>query len=101
VAESTVRWFVVREKHSWMAVDSTDKSKRTGCELALIASVKYMPFREWACGPARSVALYVFRVLEVVTPLNLFFACVCGVCRLCASKLYPIKKNTPFPHTPF
>jgi hypothetical protein len=29
-AESTVRWFVVREKHCWMAVDSADKSKRTG-----------------------------------------------------------------------
>jgi len=45
-----------------------------------------------------------FRALEVVTPPNLFFACVrtrmrvcvwseCGVCGLCASKLYPIKKN--------
>jgi hypothetical protein len=29
-AESTVRWFVVREKHCWMAVDCADKSKRTG-----------------------------------------------------------------------
>jgi hypothetical protein len=29
-AESTVRWFVVREKHRWMAADSADKSKRTG-----------------------------------------------------------------------
>jgi hypothetical protein len=29
-AESTVRWFVVREKHCWMATDSADKSKRTG-----------------------------------------------------------------------
>jgi hypothetical protein len=29
-AESTVRWFVVREKHCWMAADSADKSKRTG-----------------------------------------------------------------------
>jgi hypothetical protein len=28
--ESTVRWFVVREKHCWMAADSADKSKRTG-----------------------------------------------------------------------
>jgi hypothetical protein len=29
-AENTVRWFVVREKHCWMAVDSADKSnKRT------------------------------------------------------------------------
>jgi hypothetical protein len=26
-AESTVRWFVVREKHCWMAADSADKSK--------------------------------------------------------------------------
>jgi hypothetical protein len=24
VAESTVRWFVVREKHCWMAADSTE-----------------------------------------------------------------------------
>jgi hypothetical protein len=31
-AESTVRWFVVREKHCWMAADSADKSKRTGWE---------------------------------------------------------------------
>jgi hypothetical protein len=31
-AESTVRWFVVREKHCWMAADSADKSKRTGRE---------------------------------------------------------------------
>jgi hypothetical protein len=30
-AESTVRWFVVREKHCWMTADSADKSKRTGC----------------------------------------------------------------------
>jgi hypothetical protein len=29
-AESIVRWFVVREKHCWMTVDSADKSKRTG-----------------------------------------------------------------------
>jgi hypothetical protein len=29
-AESTVRWFVVREKHCWMAADSADKFKRTG-----------------------------------------------------------------------
>jgi hypothetical protein len=29
-AESTVRWFIVREKHCWMAADSADKSKRTG-----------------------------------------------------------------------
>jgi hypothetical protein len=29
VVESTVRWFVVREKHCWMAADSADKSKRT------------------------------------------------------------------------
>jgi hypothetical protein len=29
VAESTVRWFVVREKHCWMAADSADKLKRT------------------------------------------------------------------------
>jgi hypothetical protein len=31
VAESTVRWFVVREKHCWMADDSADRAKRTGC----------------------------------------------------------------------
>jgi hypothetical protein len=29
-AESTVRWFVVREKHYWMTADSADKSKLTG-----------------------------------------------------------------------
>jgi hypothetical protein len=29
-AESTVCWFVVREKHCWMAADCADKSKRTG-----------------------------------------------------------------------
>jgi hypothetical protein len=29
-AKSTVRWFVMREKHCWMAADSADKSKRTG-----------------------------------------------------------------------
>jgi hypothetical protein len=29
MAESTVRWFVVREKHCWMAADSADKLKRT------------------------------------------------------------------------
>jgi hypothetical protein len=31
VAESTVRWFVVREKHCWMAADSADMLKRTRC----------------------------------------------------------------------
>jgi hypothetical protein len=33
VAESTVCWFVVREKHYWMATDSADPAdpaKRTG-----------------------------------------------------------------------
>jgi hypothetical protein len=30
VAESTVRWFVVREKRCWMAADSADPVKRTG-----------------------------------------------------------------------
>jgi hypothetical protein len=29
VAESTVRWFVMREKHCWMAADSADPAKRT------------------------------------------------------------------------
>jgi len=29
-AESIVRWFVLREKHCWMAADSVNKSKRTG-----------------------------------------------------------------------
>jgi hypothetical protein len=29
-AKSTARWFVVREKHCWMAADCADKSKRTG-----------------------------------------------------------------------
>jgi hypothetical protein len=29
-AESTVCWFVVKEKYCWMAADSADKSKRTG-----------------------------------------------------------------------
>jgi serine/threonine protein kinase len=29
-AESTVCWFVVREKYCWMAANSADKSKRTG-----------------------------------------------------------------------
>jgi disease resistance protein RPM1 len=32
VAESTIRWFVVREKHCWMAADSADPAKRTGCD---------------------------------------------------------------------
>jgi hypothetical protein len=32
-AESTVRWFVVREKYCWMAADCADKSKRTGREM--------------------------------------------------------------------
>jgi hypothetical protein len=30
VAESTVRWFIVREKHCWMAADSADKSNKQG-----------------------------------------------------------------------
>jgi hypothetical protein len=34
-AESTVRWFVVREKHCWMTADCADKSKRTGRESAV------------------------------------------------------------------
>jgi hypothetical protein len=29
--EGTVRWFVVREKHCWMAADSADPAKRRGC----------------------------------------------------------------------
>jgi hypothetical protein len=29
VAESIVRWFIVREKHYWMVVDSADMFKRT------------------------------------------------------------------------
>jgi hypothetical protein len=31
-AENTVRWFIMREKHYWMAANSADKSKRTGQE---------------------------------------------------------------------
>jgi hypothetical protein len=30
VAESTVRWFVVREKYCWMTADSADPAKQTG-----------------------------------------------------------------------
>jgi hypothetical protein len=30
VVESTVRWFVVREKHCWMAADSADMLKQLG-----------------------------------------------------------------------
>jgi hypothetical protein len=29
-AESTVRRFIMKEKHCWMIADSADKSKRTG-----------------------------------------------------------------------
>jgi hypothetical protein len=29
VAESTVRWFIVREKHCWMAADLAEPAKRT------------------------------------------------------------------------
>jgi hypothetical protein len=39
-AESTVRWFVVREKHCWMAADSADKSKRRGRYLAAATEVE-------------------------------------------------------------
>jgi hypothetical protein len=28
MAESTVRWFILREKHYWMATDSADPAKR-------------------------------------------------------------------------
>jgi hypothetical protein len=30
VAESTVHWFIVREKHCWMTADSADPAKQTG-----------------------------------------------------------------------
>jgi hypothetical protein len=41
-AESTVRWFVVREKHCWMAADSADNSKEQGgasitCQIAKLS----------------------------------------------------------------
>jgi hypothetical protein len=28
MAESTVRWFIVREKHCWMAADSAEPAKQ-------------------------------------------------------------------------
>jgi hypothetical protein len=31
VAESIVRWFIVREKHCWMTADSAEPAKRIGC----------------------------------------------------------------------
>jgi hypothetical protein len=31
MAESIVRWFVVREKYYWMTADLADKLKPTGC----------------------------------------------------------------------
>jgi hypothetical protein len=37
MAESTVRWLIVREKHCWMPADSADKSKRTGCKVLRLA----------------------------------------------------------------
>jgi hypothetical protein len=37
--ESTVRWFVVREKHCWMTADSADKSKRTGRLLVVYSNI--------------------------------------------------------------
>jgi hypothetical protein len=44
-AESTVRWFVVREKHCWMDADSADKSKRTGRDslCSRVLKAKYFP----------------------------------------------------------
>jgi hypothetical protein len=30
VTESTVRWFIVREKHCWMVTDLAEPAKRTG-----------------------------------------------------------------------
>jgi hypothetical protein len=30
VAESTVHWFIVREKHCWMTADLAEAAKRTG-----------------------------------------------------------------------
>jgi hypothetical protein len=45
-AKSTVRWFVVRGKHCWMAADSADKSKRTGRKLTWLAkALQYNPIR--------------------------------------------------------
>jgi hypothetical protein len=35
-AESTVPWFVAREKYCWMAADCADKSKQTGQWLLLL-----------------------------------------------------------------
>jgi hypothetical protein len=31
VAESTVRWFIMREKHCWMTANLAEPVKRTGC----------------------------------------------------------------------
>jgi hypothetical protein len=40
VAESTVHWFVVREKHCWMAADSADMLERTRCRLVRSVSTR-------------------------------------------------------------
>jgi hypothetical protein len=42
-AEITVRWFVVREKHCWMAAGSADKSKRTGC---VVVGFEFLPIKD-------------------------------------------------------
>jgi predicted type IV restriction endonuclease len=47
-AESTVRWFVVREKHCWMAADSADKSKRTGRSIATLLMARIFLKRDLA-----------------------------------------------------
>jgi hypothetical protein len=70
-AESTVRWFVVREKHCWMAADCADKSKRTGdglmhnqcrglamasCGYSELLSLIWAPPKPWTDADGRSGA---------------------------------------------
>jgi hypothetical protein len=53
VAESTVRWFVVREKHCWMAANSADKLKRTRHKLLALPTAHIPLFlHSGECGRA-------------------------------------------------
>jgi hypothetical protein len=74
VAESTVRWFIVREKHCWMAADSAEPAKCTF--ITVLDGLRLMSFNLYPTGtliliPDKIIKGSVWKSSRAVSMLNL------------------------------
>jgi hypothetical protein len=87
-AESTVRWFIVREKYYWIAADSADKSKRTG-RTPIITRTGFKYQKSWTKISCIKITLFIDSLVAcfVIYQLNLSRLSMHVWCRMQIEKL--------------